>query len=850
MKMKKLQPLFVLATSALAMTACFGGGGKSNSNTSGSGSSERAPDPANGAFSYVYSSNDERTEILGQLEKYAVENKLTGLTLFNNGGYVMYNPAVVKAATAFVPGYGFGILGEGDISADLAGESNPLWKRYLHTYQTEDPGTINSMNSQNSTTSDLQAYITASYFDTVMNETRDGYDWVASLAKDDRPIPVDADPSTGLAKTFKFRVRVGSEAKYNTNSTAFAAFNGREIKLEDYITPYKILYTQAYGMVRSGESLTGNGSIAGRQAYYKGTANGEDADLWDGVGIKTSVENGESWIQFTFNNACTPFYAMYYLASGMMAPVPADFIKALGGGDFAQGVKIWGASNNTGTLNPVDTWLSTGPYTLERWDTDQQIVYKKNPYFAANGRYKIGGVHVNILAAQTTDNEAALKEFLAEKLHSCGVPSTRLDEFKNDPRATTTVGDSNFKLNLNTCTPEVWESLFGTNGSITQTPKGDYWECEPAMANKDFVSGLSFAIDRQSYAKNLGRAAAFEYFAPTYLSDPENGVSYNTTEAHKEAVKSLSEGTDGYGYSKELATKAFIKASEQLIAEGAYEEGDTIEIEVAWQTAADEDTYHAALAKDILEAFNVDENPLSLKLNFWVGAKWSDVYYSKMMVGQFDIGFGSISGNTYDPLGFMNVLSTDPGINQNFCLNWGIDTNANTGEIVYDGHTWSFDGLFKAADAGAYLQEGKNSPLFSVKSAKAESQADGSIIVSGEFEGAYVLNQKGDDLDAYGTMAAMCIYACAKSDYSDYTEFYVYNEDLFGFTSDDPDDEASFLVVDDATGAYEAHFSKAVVDYFRALGTYVGGFDVYEFTYLLGQQNVAFHTTVVDEIPA
>lgn len=844
--MKKLQPLFVLAASALALTGCIGGGDKSKSGDS-SGSSVKPIDPAQGVQSFVYSSVDERTEILGTLEKYAVDNKLTGLTLFNNGGYVMYHPSVVKAATSYVPGYGFGILGDGDINADLEGESNPLWKRYLHTYESEDPGQVNSMNSKESTVSDVQSYMTASYFDTQMNETRDGYDWVASLAKDQRPIAVDADKTTGLATTFKFRVRVGSELKYNTNSSVFAKYNGREVALEDYITPYKILYTQAYGMARSGESLTGAGSIKGRKAYYEGTKTGEDAELWAGVGIKSFTEGGDSWLQFTFNTPCTPFYAMYYLASGMMAPVPADFIKELGDGSLADGIKIWGANNTLGTLTPVDTWLSTGPYTLERWDIDQQIVLKKNPLFEDHGRYKIGGVHLNILKAIQTDNEAALKEFLASKLHSCGIPSTRLAEFRDDPRATTTVGDSNFKLNLNTCDQATWESLFGVNGTIEQTPKSEYWECEPAMSNKDFVSGLSFAIDRKSFAKNLGRAEAFEYFAPTYLSDPENGVSYNTTEAHKQAIASLVEGTDGVGYSKELATKAFIAASEKLIADGVYKEGDTIELEIAWQVASDEKTYHAAVEKDIEAAFNVDENPLSLDVKFWVGSSWSDVYYKKAMIGQFDIAMGSISGNSYDPLGFMNVLSTDPNLNQNFCLNWGIDTNNNDGSIIYDGHTWSFDGLFQAANAGAYIVDGKNSPLFEVTESSAKREADGSIVVSGKFDGALVMD--GEDLLAYGTMAAMCIFGTSNDSYGDYAEFYVYNTDLFEDASDDPTDTASYLTVDEENGTFEAHFSKAVADAFTTLGTYAAGFDVYSFTYLLGEQSTGFYKTIVDKLP-
>ena len=859
MKMKKLQPLFVLTAAVLALTACTGGKDNSSSGGPGSSGSSQGGDPeitaAEGVQSFVYSSNEERTQILGILEKYAVENKLTGLTLFNNGGYVMYQPSVVKGAANFIPGFGFGILSEGDINDDLAGESNAAWKRYYHTYQTDDPKTVNSMNATTSTVSDLQSYMVASYFETYMNETRDGYNWVGSLAKQERPTAVNPD-SNGLATKYRFEVKVGSELKYSTATevSALAAFNNREVQLEDYLTPYKILYTQAYGMARSGE-MSGAGLIAGRKAYYAATKTAYSEEEFAKVGIKAIEEGGKSYLEFEFVDAYNPFFAMYYLSSGMLAPVPAAFIEALGNGSFAEGVKVWGASDTEGTLKPIDTWLSTGPYMLERWDLDQQIVFKRNPNFNIEGKYNIQGVHVNVLAAQKTNPEAALNEFLANKLHAVGIPSTKLDEYKNDPRATTTVGSSNFKLNLNTCTPETWEQLFGENGSVTQTTKSDYWECEPAMANKDFVSGLSFAINRQEYAKNLGRNPAYEYFAPTYLSDPENGVSYNTTDAHKEAVKSLSEGTDGFGYSKELATKAFIKAANQLIADGVYEEGDKIEIEIAWQEASDEDTFHAPIEQYLEEAFNVDDNPLELDVKFWVGATWEDVYYKKMLVGQFDIGFGSITGDTYNPLSYLNILSTDKGISQGYCMNWGLNTNENTGEIVYKGHSYSFDGLWKVACEGGYLVNGCNAPLFTVTDVDAEYNADGEIVLNGTFDGAIVVEGEGEEAEllAYGTMAALCIFGCNNSDYSDYIEYYVYNTELFDAANDGagfgiPDDP-SYLTVDEENGTFEAKFSAVICNFFEGHSNYVGGFDAYQFTLLLGAQSAGFWGTIYDGLP-
>ena len=747
MKGKKL---LVLAAASLLGTATLVGcgNGSGGSGGGGGGKEPKGASDTNGVFSYVNESGAERTKILGILEQYAVEEKLTGLTIFNNGGYVLYSPSVRKGANNYIPGYGFGVLGDGEITADLAGETNESWKRYLHSYLSEDPASLNYMDDKGSVVGDLIGYVNSAYFDAKMNETKDGYEWKGVLAKQDRPEAMNKSSATGLATKFRFEVKVGSEMKYTTLSSKYSQFNDREVALEDYLTPYKIYYTKAYGMARGSENLSGAGSIKGASSYYNASGKGFNQEKWDKLGIKAYVEGGKSYLEFELNTACNEFFAMYYLSSGMFAPVPEDFIKAIGNGDFAAGVKAWGKNSEDLSENILDHWLSTGPYTLERWDNEQQIVFKRNANFVDGNRYKVAGVHLNILKAINNDPEAALKEFLADKLHSCGIPSTQLDKYISDPRATKTEGDSNFKINMNTCTQEVWDSLFGLEGSIDQiSDESEAWVCEPAMSNPDFVSGISFAINRQEYAAKLGRNPAFEYFADTYLSDPENGVVYNDTDEHKAAVASIAEGTDGYGYSLELAKASFKKAAETLIEEGVYNKGDTIEIEIAWQTAADEQLYHAPIAKYLTDAFNTQDNPLHLEVKFWVGQKWSDVYYSKMMLGQYDLGFGSVSGNSYNPLNFLEVLKSDNS--SGFTLNWGTDTNAidNDHLIQYDGYTFSFDALWTAADQGAYVKEGKNAQVpVSVENVSVTRNQDGTLTLEGDFLEPSITGDDGAEL--------------------------------------------------------------------------------------------------------
>ena len=97
------------------------------------------------------------------------------------------------------------------------------------------------------------------------------------------------------------------------------------------------------------------------------------------------------------------------------------------------------------------------------------------------------------------------------------------------------------------------------------------------------------------------------------------------------------------------------------------------------------------------------------RINFTQDEGNSDyqVVYDTMRSGMFDLGFGSISGMTSDPLGFMEVLKSDNS--SGFTLNYGMDTavidEAANNAIIYDGKKWSFDALWAASKIGAIVGE-------------------------------------------------------------------------------------------------------------------------------------------------
>lgn len=685
---------------------------------------------ANGVYSFISLSNEEKTEILGLLEAYGVRNGLTGISLYEDAAYQMFNPRVSLGTENYIIGYGFGTLAEGAITADLDTEKNEAWKRYYHAIQASDPGTVYYHNDQGSQVGDLYTYMSAGYFTTFMNETKDGYDWVPELAKE-KPQAVNPQ-ADGSATTWRFPVKTGKDGlKYNTNSTLASrqAFDGREVALEDYLTPFKLLLDQKNGLYRGGE-LANQTTVAikGAQAYYNASAKGE-ADF-SSVGVKVYEENGLEYFEVEFVNPMTQFYAMYYITSGLYMPVPQSFLDLVG-------VKNFLGFNENKTETPVDNSLSLGAYTLERWDSGQQIVYKKNPFYVyADTKYAIEGIHMNILTAAASDKEAGIKEFLAGNTDAAGIPQTRLDEYKNDPRTRVVRGESNFKLNVNAADEATWEYLFGENGTIVQNPKDNYWKVEPALSNAHFVKALSLSINRKEYSDARGSIASVDFLAPNYMSDPINGITYNDTQAHKNAVADLLADTDGYGYNLELAREYFKIALAELEASGKYKPGTkanptVIALEIAWMYPWQETSDHNELKQYFEDAFNDDSvsgGKYKLEVSFWTGADWAEVYNDKLLVGQYDIGFGAISGDPLNPLAFLNILSSDASISHNFTLNWGPNTNdPDVDLLVYNGYRWSYDALYLAANGQTVVENGANVPAYQTELVDQKVNADSSV---------------------------------------------------------------------------------------------------------------------------
>lgn len=281
--------------------------------------------------------------------------------------------------------------------------------------------------------------------------------------------------------------------------------------------------------------------------------------------------------------------------------------------------------------------------------------------------------------------------------------------------------NSTVKLNINTCDQNSWEYLFGSNGVVYKNSVDKYWKVNPVLNNNNFVKALSYSIDRKTLGTKKELSPSINYFPSDFLIDDTN---YNDTSYHKNNVKNLLDGTDGYGYSLELARKYFRIALLELeegnkIKPGTISNPTIIKIEIAWQTSNQIYSYHNFIKKCLETAFNdksVSGGGYKLEIDSWVGSSSSSLYEEKILKGHYDLGFGNISTTSeYEKL--LATISTNTNISNNYGLNYGINTNDVNYCCIYNNQRFSYDALYMYLDFLAKVENGKNVDIYTLLNA-------------------------------------------------------------------------------------------------------------------------------------
>ena len=153
----------------------------------------------------------------------------------------------------------------------------------------------------------------------------------------------------------------------------------------------------------------------------------------------------------------------------LYSPIPKEFLESIGGGSWIAGGEVFGTGSKTqGTTKGaiLNNVIGVGPYFLEEWVGDQEIVFKRNDNWfeyvntkgTDNPRYRIEGVHFQVISAAQQRDDAIYDEFNLKHLDQTSIPVSRMSERK--PTDDQTKGDATFKLNVNSCDQTRWDDLF------------------------------------------------------------------------------------------------------------------------------------------------------------------------------------------------------------------------------------------------------------------------------------------------------------------------------------------------------------------------------------------------------
>lgn len=714
---------------------------------------------ANGSFYYPSLSEEERTDITACLEKYAMSHGLTGVKYTANGGYALYNSRVstpLLDADNYLSDYGFGTAQYGKINSAMETESTEAYQWYYHSLlsPSNDLGTVWYINSDKAAVSTQYSYMASSLYGYSLNEDYSAREAQLVLARED-PEPLEVDEN-GLCKKWKVKVWVGGDADDDAKgvkkglsfrSATNSAYDKKDITLEDYLTPVKLMATGSIATYRGSEAAESTQSktkLVGFSDYYNSTLEAtdidDDATFCSKVGV--SIDHSDNSITYEFEGGFDEGFAKYYIDQLWCNPMNEDFVREIGDGDIIKGAQQYGTSPEGET--PASTSLSVGPYYLEKYQTGVEIAYKKNEEWPLkydnHGRemYQIAGFHFKVDSALTNDEEESMKMFEGGYTDSVSLSTDeQYNKYSTDPRLRKTLPDGTFGTTFNRMDNALWQYYFGegglwydaigNDGSLTEGK-----EVVPIVSNDNYFKALNLGYDRAAYdeVKHQG-GIYYDYFMPGQTVNPTTPTYYNDTEQHKQVVEDL------YGDSFDDPANSPVEAVSYM-QDGIVEELDaghydlgTVEepTDLGFDTSILNSSYYQNLVNYMTEYWGKvfsnavtsyrgsdGTNPLvDDSGNALVKFEITKNEYSYDGTGQNNLLYGiwsgystsqsvfSISGNSSDSIDYLDILSCNKC--GGFELSFAVDTSIPSGIIEYDDKYWSFESLWWACNGGAILDE-------------------------------------------------------------------------------------------------------------------------------------------------
>jgi peptide/nickel transport system substrate-binding protein len=209
-----------------------------------------------------------------------------------------------------------------------------------------------------------------------------------------------------------------------------------------------------------------------------------------------------------------------------------------------------------GVATPPSEIVVNGPYTLERYDTSQRIIFKRNPYFWRKDSQGKQQPYIERMVWQIVEStDVSLMQFRSGSLDSIAISPDIFSLVKREEkRGNFTIynggpasGTNFISFNLN--------KAKNAKGEPIVNPVKSRW-----FNSKEFRQAVAYAIDRQTMINNTFRGlgapqnSPISVQSPYYLS-PEKGLKV-------------------YDYNPEKAKELLLKAGFKYNADGQLLDGD------------------------------------------------------------------------------------------------------------------------------------------------------------------------------------------------------------------------------------------------------------------------------------
>ena len=246
-----------------------------------------------------------------------------------------------------------------------------------------------------------------------------------------------------------------------------------------------------------------------------------------------------------------------------------------------------------------DYWISAGPFLVDSWTNDAEIVFKKNPNYIFKDKIWLAGIDIKVVA----DTSTQMQLFDNGEIDYVKLNAETFLQYEEDPRVLYAPGNSVRHIAINSANPD-----------------------QPILGNEKFRQALFYGTDRQTIAKMVKEDPA-DYIVPTtHIIDLAKGTKFRDTEEGKANTH------ENYGYDEEKAKQLFNEA----LAEAGI---DKVSLTMLYNDASPQTVMSEHLQQIWQKLFGADK--FELKLQAMPSSQRGDLMRSwKTKPNSYEISWG------------------------------------------------------------------------------------------------------------------------------------------------------------------------------------------------------------------